>query len=62
MGDCRCSSKKHGHGDDLCGRPTLGDNEFCEACQEQIRVDQVTQANPKLTPTHTIKSGDERSN
>jgi hypothetical protein len=54
MGTCGCSSKKHGHGDDLCGRPTRGDNEFCETCQEQIRVDQVTQANPKLTPTHTV--------
>ena len=55
---CRCSSKKHGHGDDLCDCPTLGDKDFCEKCDEQIRVDQITQANPKLTPTHSSESGE----
>jgi hypothetical protein len=50
MGECRCSSKKHGHGE-RCHRPTVGNNDFCEECKQQMTIDRITGSEPNLTPT-----------
>jgi|tagenome__1003787_1003787.scaffolds.fasta_scaffold15261079_1 CDGSH-type Zn-finger protein len=39
MGECACSSKKHGHGD-VCRCPTSGNKEFCDNCATKIEIDQ----------------------
>lgn len=64
MGQCRCSSKKHGHGD-RCNRPTADNSDFCEECKQQMAIDRITGSNPNLTPmregselTHTADAGD----
>jgi hypothetical protein len=47
MGECICSSKKHGHGD-VCRRPTVGDRHFCGDCEQQLASDRITQSEPNL--------------
>ena len=37
MGQCRCSSKKHGHGE-RCNRPTADNSDFCEECKQQMAI------------------------
>ena len=49
MGQCRCSSKKHGHGV-RCNRPTSDNSDFCEECKQQMAIDRITGSNPNLTP------------
>jgi hypothetical protein len=49
MAECKCTSKKHGHGD-RCSRKVGGGGDFCQECQQQMKSDQITQAEPNLTP------------
>ena len=49
MGQCRCSSKKHGHGE-RCNRPTADNSDFCEECKQQMAIDRITGSKPNLTP------------
>jgi hypothetical protein len=53
MPQCRCASKKHGHGD-RCGRSTDGNNDFCTECSTQMEADRLSQAEPNLTPTKSV--------
>jgi hypothetical protein len=52
MATCRCTSKKHGHGD-RCERQAAANNDFCDECNTQMATDRATQDEPNLTPTDT---------
>jgi hypothetical protein len=57
MAECICSSKKHGHGD-VCRRPTSGQNDFCDECEQKMILDRVAEAEPNRTPTPTVPAED----
>jgi len=57
MGQCRCSSKKHGHGV-RCNRPTADNSDFCEECKQQMAIDRITGSKPNLTP---MREGSQQS-
>jgi hypothetical protein len=64
MAECKCTSKEHGHGD-RCNQPVLGDDNFCQECQQQMKSDQLTHAEPNLTPkvntTYTRLRNDQKA-
>jgi len=37
MDKCICTSLKHGHGEQACGKPAVGD--FCQDCMTQMDAD-----------------------
>jgi len=49
---CTCTSRKHGH-PGKCGKPVIGDGDFCTECKAQMEIDHATQDVPNLTPTDT---------
>jgi hypothetical protein len=52
MAACRCTSKRHGHGD-RCANEAAAQSDFCEECKTQMATDHAVQDESNLTPTDT---------